>query len=176
MASFCGCGRRSFRLRKFLTNIVVLQQAASGLKIKMSTSSGASPINGHARHSGDDDTGHISNGDQSDSDLSDIQAAHAGGPRSESVDVAGSAGQMPSIALEDPSDSSDNDASHDADFDMEGSPVSAQSSDDARGASVESRPAVKRKSTQVLEEEFMRENPELYGLRRSVGSQATPYH
>ncbi|KAK0656358.1 CDH1-like protein [Cercophora newfieldiana] len=133
----------------------------------MSTSSGASPINGHAHHSEDEHSGHVFNGDQSDSDLSDVQAADADGPRSGSVDVAASAVQMPSIALEDPSDSSDNDASHDADFDMEGSPVSAQSSDDARGASVESRPAAKRKSTQVLEDDYMRENPELYGLRRS---------
>jgi chromodomain-helicase-DNA-binding protein 1 len=134
----------------------------------MSTSSGASPVNGHARHSEDEHTGHISNGDQSDSDLSDVQAADADGPRSESAEVAVSAVQMPSIALEDPSDSSDNDASHDADFDMEGSPVSAQSSDEAHGGSIESRPAAKRKSTQGLEDEFMRENPELYGLRRSV--------
>ncbi|KAK0633510.1 hypothetical protein B0T14DRAFT_71323 [Immersiella caudata] len=133
----------------------------------MSTSSGASPINGHAHHSEDEHTGHISNGDQSDSDLSDVQAGDADVPRSESVDVAVSAAQMPSIALEDPSDSSDNDASHDADFDMEGSPASARSSDEAHGASIELRTAAKRKSTQALEDEFMRENPELYGLRRS---------
>src|SRR5207237_9059968 len=33
---------------------------------------------------------------------------------------------------------------------------------------LESRPAPKRKSTLNIEDDFMRENPELYGLRRSV--------
>ena len=134
----------------------------------MSTSSGASPVNGHLYPSVDDHSENEVNGDQSDSDLSDVQAADVDGPSSISVDVAGSAAQMRAVALEDPSESSDNDAAHDDDFDMADSPASAQSSEGARGASIESRPAVKRKAAQVVEEDYMRENPELYGLRRSV--------
>lgn len=60
-------------------------------------------------------------------------------------------------------------ASEDADFDMQESPPSHHE-DDAireRGSSVDSSRGPKRKAA-VVEDEFMRANPELYGLRRSV--------
>jgi chromodomain-helicase-DNA-binding protein 1 len=67
------------------------------------------------------------------------------------------------------SSSSPNDASEDADFDMDESQVSQQDEDMADGqeSSGSSPPATKRKNT-VAEDEYMRMDPELYGLRRSV--------
>lgn len=135
----------------------------------MSTSSEASPVNGHASPSIDEPAEHIANGDHSDSDLSDTHGAGADGAPSENVDIPGSVAQQPTVTLEDPSEPSDNDASDDADFDMADSPASPQSNDGAgHSVTLESRPAPKRKATQTIEDEFMRENPELYGLRRSV--------
>ncbi|KAI0484925.1 P-loop containing nucleoside triphosphate hydrolase protein [Xylariaceae sp. FL0804] len=67
-------------------------------------------------------------------------------------------------------DSSDGvgNASDDADFDMEDSPARSQSDapEDERSTSNESRRPTKRKVA-VDEDEYIRENPELYGLRRS---------
>jgi chromodomain-helicase-DNA-binding protein 1 len=60
------------------------------------------------------------------------------------------------------------DESDDADFDMEDSPAPAvtNSGRDDRSTSTESRRPAKRKL--APEEDHMRANPELYGLRRSV--------
>ncbi|KAH9903966.1 P-loop containing nucleoside triphosphate hydrolase protein [Xylariomycetidae sp. FL2044] len=66
------------------------------------------------------------------------------------------------------SDNEDNNASDDADFDMEDSPAASPSDaprDDV-SSSNGSRRAPKRKAA-VEEDEYIRENPELYGLRRS---------
>lgn len=157
--------------QRFLTDIAVLQQAAPHLKIKMSTSSEASPVNGRSSLAIDDHDEHMANGDQSDSDLSDVQPVDVDGPSSDPVVAARAPAQLPAVTLEDPSESSDNDASDDADFDMADSPASAQSNEDAVGnAARDSRPPPKRKATQTIEDDFMRENPELYGLRRSVGN------
>ncbi|KAI0408930.1 P-loop containing nucleoside triphosphate hydrolase protein [Xylaria palmicola] len=72
--------------------------------------------------------------------------------------------------LNDPVESSENEAqaSDDADYDMEESAAASQSDDhrDDRSTSRESRRPPKRKAASE-EEEYMRENPELYGLRRS---------
>ncbi|KAI1430144.1 CHD1-like protein [Xylaria sp. FL1777] len=59
-------------------------------------------------------------------------------------------------------------ASDDADYDMEESAVASQSDEhrDDRSTSRESRRAPKRKAA-AEEDEYIRENPELYGLRRS---------
>ena len=137
----------------------------------MSTSPEASPVNGHAYDSTNEHVENDSAGDQSESDLSDVQHADADADArsSGSVDAVVPAVKKPAVILQDPSDASDNDASDDADFDMADSPVSPGSIDDNAGEfSLESRPAPKRKPTQTLEDEYMRENPELYGLRRSV--------
>jgi len=62
------------------------------------------------------------------------------------------------------------DASDDADFDMEDSPVPAatngEQDDHHHSSSTESRRTAKRKLTP--EDEHIKANPELYGLRRSV--------
>ena len=62
-------------------------------------------------------------------------------------------------------------ASDDADYDMEESAAASQSDEnrDDRSTSRESRRAPKRKAV-AEEDEYIRENPELYGLRRSVCS------
>lgn len=58
--------------------------------------------------------------------------------------------------------------SEDADYDMETSqPADAGSPGDARSSSQDSRRTGKRKA-EAEHEEYMLENPELYGLRRSV--------
>ncbi|KAK3694563.1 CHD1-like protein [Podospora appendiculata] len=148
----------------------------------MSTSPEASPANGRVSSPAEEHTLNTANGDLSDSDLSDVQAADVDGTSPESPDAPGSSTEKPELTFEDASDSSNNEASDDGDFDMAESPASAQSNgEDERAASVESgsgsgsgsasasgsRPAPKRKVAQATEEEFMRENPELYGLRRS---------
>ncbi|KAI1840610.1 hypothetical protein JX266_013214 [Neoarthrinium moseri] len=68
------------------------------------------------------------------------------------------------------SSESDNDnASEDADFDMEESPAPSQSDGarDERSTSNDSQRATKRKVAVVEEDDFIKANPELYGLRRS---------
>ena len=125
-------------------------------------------MNGHASPSGDERNHHVANGDQSDSDLSDVEAVDR--PATESPG-ASSPAEKPVLTFEEASDSSDNDASDDGDFNTAESPTSARSkpSQGDRASSTESRPAPKRKAAHAAEEDFMRENPELYGLRRSVG-------
>lgn len=60
--------------------------------------------------------------------------------------------------------------SDDADYDMETSPpADAGSPGDARSSSQDSRRTGKRKA-EAEHEEYILENPELYGLRRSVGN------
>lgn len=144
----------------------------------MSTSPERSPVNGHHSPSPDENTSYYGNGHQSDSDLSDVQhaPADAGSPEYHDADADADADDVenpvehPEVTFQGPSDSEDNDASDDGDFDAAGSPASVQSHDDhpRRTMSVSERPAPKRKAAQVVEEDFMRENPELYGLRRSV--------
>lgn len=69
--------------------------------------------------------------------------------------------------------SSDQDASHDADFEMQESAPSDQDDHDdlmptpTRASSTDSNRTAKRKAP-VDEDDFIRANPELYGLRRSV--------
>lgn len=108
---------------------------------------------------------------ESDSDLSDVR---------EPPPVAAtslSAGSTPNrrsefghedIESEQPSEDDDN-ASDDGDFDMEDSPAVALShvSHNERSSSHDSRRPQKRKLG-VEEDEHIKANPELYGLRRSV--------
>jgi chromodomain-helicase-DNA-binding protein 1 len=67
------------------------------------------------------------------------------------------------------SPSSPNDASEDADFDMEASQASQHDEEmvDERASSGSSIATTKRNTT-VAEDDYIRMDPELYGLRRSV--------
>lgn len=115
------------------------------------------------------------NANQSDSDLSDVQAADGEAPSPDTPEAEEVTVKNPELMIEEPSEpSDDDDASADADFDMDDSPQSPQSEqeDDEPSPSNGSRQPPKRKATTSAEEDYMRENPELYGLRRSV---CTPY-
>ncbi|KAK4154619.1 P-loop containing nucleoside triphosphate hydrolase protein [Chaetomidium leptoderma] len=137
----------------------------------MSTSPDPSPVNGHVSPSADEHSTHIADGNLSDSDLSDGQPAGVGAASPESADAAGSPDEGPEFApeeQEEPSDSSDHESPNDGDFDAAGSPASIQSNDASdRAASPSAPTAAKRKSGHAIEDDYMRDNPELYGLRRS---------
>jgi chromodomain-helicase-DNA-binding protein 1 len=73
-----------------------------------------------------------------------------------------------------------NNASDDGDFDMDDDALNAQSDGgdvaaDARSSSGDSQQSLKRKASQD-EDRYIKANPELYGLRRSVRNQATTLH
>lgn len=112
-------------------------------------------------------------GDQSDSDLSEVNDTVVAQPRAspsashhDSEDEAKPPSEPADAAESSPEE--DNNAS-DGDFDMDGSPGASQSdgAQDERSASNDSRPAARRKAP-AREEEYIMANPELYGLRRSV--------
>lgn len=94
-----------------------------------------------------------------------FSAASSPSERAESPDNA----QIEVGALGEESSDEDNNASDDADFDMDEDAAASQSdvAQDAVSSSNSSRGATKRKAD-VGEDSYMRENPELYGLRRSV--------
>ena len=136
----------------------------------MSASPEPSAVNGHASPLEDSPTINIANGDHSDSDLSDVQPAYPDVPSPQSAEESDTPDRKPDITFEEPSDSSDNAEDEDADFDVDDSPVSQHSAGGDADPDLlsESRSASKRKAGVVNEDDFMRENPELYGLRRSV--------
>ncbi|KAH6845232.1 P-loop containing nucleoside triphosphate hydrolase protein [Chaetomium sp. MPI-CAGE-AT-0009] len=137
----------------------------------MSTSPDPGPMNGHASPSADEDSTHLADTARSESDLSDAQPAEVDAASPESDDAAGSPDEGQTFTpdeQDEQSGSSDNDGHGDGDFDAAGSPASAQSNDVSDQAeSASARAAAKRKAGQTIEDDFMRENPELYGLRRS---------
>jgi chromodomain-helicase-DNA-binding protein 1 len=135
----------------------------------MSTSPEGNLVNGHVSPMQQDDSVVTYNPNHSDSDLSDVQAADDDAPSPDSADADGSP-EKPELMVQEPSESNNSDASGDADFDMVDSPASAQniSENRERASSSESRSATKRKASHLVEDDYMRENPELYGLRRSV--------
>lgn len=141
----------------------------------MSTSPESGPVFGHVSPPADDSHFNFTNDNESTSDLSDVNAAepdpnddadaqsyHA---TDEAADEAASPIQKPELTLEEASDSSNNDASDDGDFDAPDSPGSVQSNEVVSASS--SRTIVKRKVAHT-EDDYIRENPALYGLRRSV--------
>lgn len=71
----------------------------------------------------------------------------------------------------------ENNASDDADFDMDDDVVNPQSDGvaDARSISGDSQTSNKRKAT-LEEDDYIKANPELYGLRRSVCNIVASYH
>lgn len=137
----------------------------------MSTSPDPGPVNGHTSPSPDERSTRIAEAAQSNSHLSDTQPSGADGASPGSADDAGSAEDEPEFVPEedqdDASQSSEQDAPDDADFNGEDSPASAQSND-ASDRPVTVSTAPKRKAANILDDEYIRENPELYGLRRSV--------
>jgi chromodomain-helicase-DNA-binding protein 1 len=131
------------------------------------------PVNGHASSSADELDTHVPDGNLSESDLSDAQPAGARAASPASDDAAGSPDEGPAFAPEeeeeDESDPSDNDVVDDGDFDAPASPGSIQSNDASdHDASASGHAVAKRKAALAIEDVYMRENPELYGLRRSV--------
>ncbi len=142
----------------------------------MSAFGEGSPANGHLSPTADGSTIGVANGIASESDLSDVSAARPAQAEAPSPDAADSPDEKPDVTLEgvseasDSADDNEDNQDEDADFDMADSPASAQSDGDKLDSStIDARPASKRKA--VMEDEFMRENPELYGLRRSVRTQ-----
>ncbi|KAH8837459.1 hypothetical protein MCOR27_004667 [Pyricularia oryzae] len=138
----------------------------------MSTSPEPCPTNGHHSDIVVDPDIPGMNGHRSDSDLSDAAEGEVEvqmpSPDSEpeSPNPAQDADDVDDHEVSEPSD---NDASEDGDFDAAESPASARidAQQSERSSSADSRRHAKRKAAGALEEDFMRENPELYGLRRS---------
>lgn len=112
----------------------------------------------------------------SDSDLSDAQDVVVADPDTrqaaaslQDAPAAHDAGHDAYASDDDvQSSSTRDDASDDGDFDVDEGAQSPQSDRerDQRSASQSSRPSSKRKSPS--EETYIQQNPELYGLRRSV--------
>ncbi|KAI1077094.1 P-loop containing nucleoside triphosphate hydrolase protein [Whalleya microplaca] len=135
----------------------------------MSSSPEPSPVNGHVSPSAAPDTRIILDDRVSESDLSDVNENAASPVRNGSSHDAELDQDFPDAAeSSDDDNNNNNNASDDADFDMEDSPVPSQSDvpQDDRSTSNDSRRAPKRKVA-ADEDDYIRENPELYGLRRS---------
>jgi chromodomain-helicase-DNA-binding protein 1 len=141
----------------------------------MSSPRETSPANGHDSSVDNDDYVDVSNDMQSESDLSEVQPPDMEASSSSASPIHtnppnGSA--LPKIQLSPnpASDPSEHDASEDADFDMVDSPRSAlpDVASLQPAAMKDGRPPPRRKLGQPLEDDFIRDNPELYGLRRSV--------
>lgn len=131
------------------------------------------PTNGYRSPDGDSPSPVADAGHQSDSDLSDVRdnAARLASP-SLSPDPNDSTGYIngaPDFA-ESESSGDENNASDDADFDMDEDAASIVQSDgagDVHSSSNDSQRPTKRKAA-AREDDFIKANPELYGLRRSV--------
>lgn len=159
------------RSRLSVADIAVLQHTACALKITMSTSPDPGPVNGHASHFADEHTARSEDGTGSPGALSDAHPAENGAVSPDSTDAAGSPDRGAEFGHEEheeSSESSDNDGAEDGDFEGARSPASLQSLDLSDHEPSSTRPAAKRKAAHAIEDEYMRENPELYGLRRSV--------
>lgn len=136
----------------------------------MSTPTEGGPSNGHlsperAIQSDSSDQHH-----ESDSDFSDARNAPARRPSSSPSDIVNDTSHFENDApdMVESDEQSEDNASADGDFDMEESP---QSDHDEivieRPSSSDSNRASKRK-VNIEEDEYIKANPELYGLRRSV--------
>lgn len=109
---------------------------------------------------------------ESDSDLSDIQAPAVGPSPSSTTSERRQSEEFGNqdISSSESSEPENQDGSDDGDFDMEESPAAAQhtSARHDRSTSPDSRRPTKRKMG-FEDDEHIMANPELYGLRRSVG-------
>lgn len=131
------------------------------------------PINGYRSPKGGSPSPIVASGNHSDSDLSDVRDNAAGlASSSPSPDPNDSTGYMngaPDFA-ESESSGDDNNASDDGDFDMDDDAASVAQSDgagDVHSSSNDSQRPTKRKAV-AREDDYIKANPELYGLRRSV--------
>ncbi|KAI1379572.1 P-loop containing nucleoside triphosphate hydrolase protein, partial [Hypoxylon crocopeplum] len=140
----------------------------------MSSSPEPSSVNGHMSPETRPGARIVLDDRASESDLSDVNetAALPASSSSSPTRNESSQGAEPDLDSQGGAESSDNDddnnASDDADFDMEDSPAPSQSDAprDDRSTSNSSRRVPKRKAG-AEEDDYIRDNPELYGLRRS---------
>lgn len=161
-------------IEKIITDIAVSQQAALPSTVTMSPSPDSSPVNGLVSPVTNTVAVQLLDPEPSDSDLSDAPVADIESPSSNSqieADQAAADGRVDDF--HDPSSSSDEDAPNDGDFDDVAEPASPGSRNGqivaaSAASSDDSREVSKRKAAPIDEEEFIRDNPELYGLRRSV--------
>lgn len=137
----------------------------------MSDSPESSPVNGHDSPVANHVSVQLLDPEPSESDLSDAPAPDVVSPSSDSQDAL----EQPvadhrADDFDDPSSSSNEDAPNDGDFDdLEAAPSPGSNDENIEAAaSDDSRAASKRKAGVSLEDDYIRENPELYGLRRSV--------
>lgn len=139
----------------------------------MSTSLEDGPLNGHLSPDLEFDQDVPAERGQTESDLSDSHREHVNEPSPTPPD---SPNIVPNhvegeVDLSDSDEPTPDNASDDAEFDMEESPPSQhEDAAETRSSSSDSNQAPKRKAA-VVEDDFMRANPELYGLRRSVSAQ-----
>lgn len=162
-------------IKKIITDIAVSQQAALPSSVTMSPSPVSSPLNGHISPVANTVAVQLLDPEPSDSDLSDAPVADIESPTSNSPDKLDQvAADGRAEDFDDHSSSSDQDAPNDGDFDDVAEPASPVSHSGLIGATAsaassdDSRDASKRKAAPMDEEEFIRDNPQLYGLRRSV--------
>lgn len=107
---------------------------------------------------------------RSDSDLSDLNdipttISSTTGPADEAPSDDDAIHDMATSELEEDEDAP---GEEDADFDMGSPPAAHTDRMDVDGSSSESGARPGKRKTEVDDEELMKQNPELYGLRRSV--------
>lgn len=108
---------------------------------------------------------------RSESDLSDVNDINHNQPTETGQDenAASEDDAMHNMVTSDEGDSADAAGEEDADFDEETPPPEpASGMRQERSESDDSQRSSKRKAGEVDDDEYMKQNPELYGLRRSV--------
>ena len=168
----------------------------------MSASPASSPVNGHASPTPDSPGANGAAAHQSESDLSDVEPTYANAASrspsaspDEDEDDVEEGGEEEEVEEDEdlpvandfedePSEPSDNDVSDDADFNDAQSDADADADpdvdavvdqDEESSASSDSGRAPKRKASAMADDDYMRSNPELYGLRRSVRLSFLPF-
>lgn len=136
----------------------------------MSTPTLGGPSNGHLSpddviDSTFDTGGHLDDNDSPEADEHPLNHTSPS-PSNDANDTSNIVND--DVRMSESEQSSEDNASDDADFDMDES-VPSQIEDvvEERASSTDSNRASKRKAP-VAEDEYMKANPELYGLRRSV--------
>lgn len=139
----------------------------------MSSPALGSPINGHMVADDAVNSHILAQRRRSDSDASNrsVTPSHPASPMGSIRGASDGANHtFDGDRMSESEESSADDASHDADFEMQHDAPSPTDHDDeprGRASSSDSTQAPKRKAS-FDEEEYIRANPELYGLRRSV--------
>lgn len=136
----------------------------------MSTPTLGAPSNGHLSPDNEMDSTLVTRGRPAESDLSDSHDHTADESSPSPSDDANELSNGPSHAhnVSESDNSSEDNASEDADFDMEESlPSQHDEAVEERASSADSNRVSKRKAP-VEEDAYIKANPELYGLRRSV--------